>query len=286
MLTFEPKFPLAAVTDEFSPLLEEAIPVMREIGMNGAELRVVSGLNILDLSDDELEAIKDALEHAGLQVISIASPILKCILPDGGELDRRFEHDAFASAHTFADQDRLIERALAIGSFFRASIIRVFSYWRTTRPSECLPAVIEALQKTCAAARGTGIQICLENEHACNIATASEAAIVLAAVPDLQLVWDPANALVAGESPFPDGYALLPKNRIAHVHAKDCHIQNGAPIWGPLGTRHVRWKEQIAALREDGYAGYLSLETHWPGPEGNKLEASRICGWNLRGLAS
>jgi sugar phosphate isomerase/epimerase len=58
------------------------------------------------------------------------------------------------------------------------------------------------------------------------------------------------------------------------------------PDWGPLGTRHVDWKGQIAALIRDGYQGYISLETHWPGPSGDKLEGSRICGWNLRGLAS
>ena len=100
------------------------------------------------------------------------------------------------------------------------------------------------------------------------------------------VVWDPANALVAGEEPFPAGYTRLPKGRIAHVHAKDCHIDGETPVWGPLGTRHVAWKAQIAALLADGYTGYISLETHWPGPDGNKLEASRICGWNLRGLAA
>ncbi|MBV9035781.1 MAG: sugar phosphate isomerase/epimerase, partial [Acidobacteriaceae bacterium] len=100
------------------------------------------------------------------------------------------------------------------------------------------------------------------------------------------LVWDPANALVAGEDPVPNGYASLPKERIVHVHAKDCHMEGDKPVWGPLGTRSVRWKEQISALLADDYKGYISLETHWPGPGGNKLEASRICGWNLRGLAA
>ena len=70
------------------------------------------------------------------------------------------------------------------------------------------------------------------------------------------------------------------------MHAKDCGMSQGAFIWGPLGTRHVDWKGQIAALLQDGYRGALSLETHWQGPNGNKFEASRICGWNLRGLAS
>ena len=99
-------------------------------------------------------------------------------------------------------------------------------------------------------------------------------------------MWDLANALVAGEDPFPLGYSHLPKERIIHVHAKDCHMDGHTPMWGPLGTRSVRWKEQVAALLEDNYKGYISLETHWPGPGGNKLEASRICGWNLRGLAA
>jgi sugar phosphate isomerase/epimerase len=63
-------------------------------------------------------------------------------------------------------------------------------------------------------------------------------------------------------------------------------MQDHRPVWGPLGTRHVRWKEQIQALIADGYSGFLSLETHWPGPDGNKLEASRICGWNLKGLSA
>jgi L-ribulose-5-phosphate 3-epimerase len=71
------------------------------------------------------------------------------------------------------------------------------------------------------------------------------------------------------------------------VHAKDCHMEGHKPIWGPVGTRHVDWKGQIAALLADGYNGWLSLETHWAGPGGNdKMAASTICGWNLRGLAA
>lgn len=284
--TFEPKLRLAAITDEFSPKLAEALPVMQEIGMRAAELRTENGKNILDLDDDELQAIRDTLDEAGMSVVSIASPIFKCVLPQGGEIDSRFAHDAFASSHRFADQQRLIDRALTIAAFFRVPMIRVFSYWRAVHPERCFDAVVQSLRRAAVAATGSGVRFCLENEHACNVATARESAPILDAVPEIGLVWDPANALVAGEDPFPSGYASLPKTRIAHVHAKDCHIENGAPVWGPLGTRDVRWKEQIAALRADGYTGYLSLETHWSGPGGNKLEASRICGWNLRGLAS
>jgi sugar phosphate isomerase/epimerase len=46
----------------------------------------------------------------------------------------------------------------------------------------------------------------------------------------------------------------------------------------------VDWRGQIAALIADGYRGWISLETHWTGPNGDKLEASTICGANLRRL--
>jgi len=288
MPNFEPRIPIAAVTDEFSPDLSAAIPVMKEIGMTAAELRVVYGKNILDLTEDELRRAKDALAAAGLPVISIASPLLKCILPNVSELDSRFQHDIFASTHTFEDQPRLTEHAFHVAKFFGARIVRVFSYWRVMNPELCHEAIVEALGQLAKLAEKEDLIIGLENEHACNVGTAAEAARVLDFVPSphLMVVWDPANAMVGGEDPYPGGYSFLPKERIAHVHAKDCHMDGHTPVWGPLGTRHVRWKEQIQALIDDGYKGHISLETHWTGPDGDKLEGSRICGWNLRGLTA
>jgi L-ribulose-5-phosphate 3-epimerase len=282
------RFPIAAITDEFSPNLARSIPFMKEIGMTGAELRVVNGKNILDLTRDELAKAKDLLQDAGIPVVSIASPLLKCVLPGAPEIDKRFQHDVFASTHTFDDQPRLTDRAFEIAEFFGTKIIRVFSYWRTVAPEKCLDAIVEALSKLAAKAAPENLIIGLENEHACNVSTAEQSARVLDLVRDknLGLVWDPANALVAGENPFPEGYDLLPKDRIIHVHAKDCHMEAEKPVWGPLGTRHVDWKGQINSLVSDGYRGYISLETHWLGPNEDKAEASRICGWNLRGLVA
>jgi len=282
------RIPIAAITDEFSPSLARALPVMREIGMSAAELRVIDGKNILDLDQEALERAKQLLDEAGMPVVSIASPILKCVLEGGPELDRRFEHDVFASKHKLADQPRLMDRAVEIAHFFGARIIRVFSYWRTVEPERCHESIARALQDLTRIARRESLIVGLENEHACNVATAAETSRILQLVaePELMVVWDPANAFISGEDAYPTGYDLLPAGRIAHVHAKDCDMLSAKPGWGPLGTRHVRWKEQVARLLEDGYQGFISLETHWPGPGGDKFEASRICGWNLRGLAS
>lgn len=283
-----PKIPIGAITDEFSPDLEIALEAMQEIGMSGVELRMISGKNIMDLSDAELDGVGERVTARGFRVISIASPLFKCLAPDSPPVDSRFQHDVFAAKHTFEDQARLAERAFFIAKKFGAKIIRVFSFWRAVRPEWCLDDVLRELGGLAGKAAEHGLIIGLENEHACNIATGAETQRVLDCLKhsNLGVVWDPANAYVSGENPFPAGYGLLPPDRIVHVHAKDCHMEGLMPVWGPLGTRAIDWKGQIGALLNHGYKGYLSLETHWAGPGGDKLLGSKICGWNLRGLAS
>jgi L-ribulose-5-phosphate 3-epimerase len=282
------RFPIAAITDEFSPNIEIACRSMAEIGMTGAELRMVFGKNIMDLTDDELAGAIAIVKGHGMEIISIASPLLKCTLPDAPDVDPRFQQDIFASKHTYADQPRLAARAFEIAERTGARIVRVFSFWRTVRPEECFDAIVDALRNLADRAAPRGLTIGIENEHACNIGTAAETARVLAALehPNLKVVWDPANGLVAGETPFPDGYSKIPPQRIVHVHAKDCFVTDHKPTFGPLGECAVDWKGQIAALLRDGYHGWISLETHWPGPGGNKHEASMICGRNLKQLVT
>jgi sugar phosphate isomerase/epimerase len=280
-------FPVAAITDEFSPELEVAIRSMTELGMTGAELRMVSGKNIVDLSDEELDGAIAVVRGAGLEILSIASPLLKCVLPDSPEVDARFQQDMFAAKHTFADQPRLTARAMEIAGRTGARIIRVFSYWRTVEPEACFERIVEALGALADEAARHNVIIGLENEHACNIATGAETARVLAALdhPNLKVVWDPANAVVSGERAFPDGYGKLPVSRIQHVHAKDCTMDGHKPQWCAIGEGVVGWRGQVDALVRDGYKGWLSLETHWQGPGGNKHEASMICGRRLMELA-
>ncbi len=275
---------IGAITDEFSPDIAVAIEAMRELGMKGAELRMVNGKNIIDLTDAELDSALAVVHGAGLQVIAIASPLLKCTLPDAPPIDERFQQDVFAAKHTFEDQPKLAQRAFEIAKRSGAKIVRVLSYWRVVDPPAVFERVVDALQELSDRAAEHGLTIGIENEHACNIATAHDTARVLAAVDheNLQVVWDPANAYISGEEPFPTGYRVLESRRIAHIHAKDCTLDGHKPVWGPLGEGAIDWKGQFATLKQDGYDGYIHLETHWPGPNGNKLEGSKICGRNLK----
>ncbi|MEJ7605015.1 MAG: hypothetical protein WKF37_01820 [Bryobacteraceae bacterium] len=131
-----PKLRIAAITDEFSPELEKSLVVMQNIGMTGAELRVVWGRNIMDLSNDEVKLATELCREHRMEIISIASPILKCVLPGVSQVDTRFQQDIFASKHTFDDQSRLTDRAFEIAKITGAGIVRVFP---TGAPSSRTP---------------------------------------------------------------------------------------------------------------------------------------------------
>ena len=80
---------------------------------------------------------------------------------------------------------------------------------------------------------------------------------------NLKINWDPANAYVAGEEPFPTGYGYV-KDAIGNVHVKDA--TRATPPFSEqyevLGKGDIDWVGQIRALGEDGYAGPLCIETH------------------------
>jgi sugar phosphate isomerase/epimerase len=89
------------------------------------------------------------------------------------------------------------------------------------------------------------------------------------------LNWDPGNAAEHDEIPYPDGYNLLPKNRIGHCHCKDAKKKpDGKWGWAPMGGGTIDWTGQFSALKRDGYRFAVSLETHWHGA-GTPEESTR-----------
>ena len=77
----------------------------------------------------------------------------------------------------------------------RTDKIRCFDFWRIEDAAPYRAAIDEKLRSACETAGKQGIALVLENEQDCNTATAPEAVRLLAAVPGLNLNWDPANAV-------------------------------------------------------------------------------------------
>ena len=153
----DPVFHVGAVTDEFSPdSLDRALGAMAELGMTFAELRVVDGKNIIDHTDAEIDGVRARVEARGMRVLSIASPVLKCTLPDAPPVAPHIQQDMFSSAFGFDDQPRLARRAFEIAERTGARIVRVFSYWRTIDPGACFDRVASALRELADQAPGAG----------------------------------------------------------------------------------------------------------------------------------
>ena len=243
------RFHIGAVTDLFAAEVAEAAPLMRELGMQGAELRSIDGRSILEADRKPLERAIRALRGNGLEIVAISTPLLKCSLKD------------------WPEQSKLADRAFDAAAAAGSKIVRVFSGLRESAPEKCFERVVDILQELADRAARRELVIALENDRACNIATAQETAGVLAAIDhsNLQVVWDPAAAYISGEKPFPTGYQMLDTGRIALVHAKDCTLDGHKPVWEPLGGGDIDWQGQIDALAEDGYSGAIHLETYWPG---------------------
>ncbi len=274
-------FPVGVITDEFTQDFARICAFARENDVPALEVRTAWDKNIVDMSQDEVLEIKRLARDAGRTICGVASPVFKCTHPAGGEIDQRFEQDAFHAAHTYEQQPRILARALEICETLEAPLLRVFTFWRTVEPATMEDAVVEALEGALEASAASGVTIGVENEHACNMATGAEVAAALRRTPNrrLGIVWDPANSYVAGAKAFPDDYEAVPADRIVHVHAKDGVMQPGSDRmdWGLVGSGGVNWPGQLAALVRDGYEGVVSLETHWGGPGGDKFQGSADC---------
>ncbi len=283
-------FPVGVITDEFSQDFERVCATLVELGIPELEIRTAWGKNVLDMSDGEIRELKTIADGHGRRFVSVASPVYKCVLPEGGDIDERFQHDAFQASFSFDDQPRLLSRALEIAERLEALFVRVFSFWRTVDPERNRSRIVEILQRGGEAAKGSGILLGLENEAACHFGTGAEVGPAAAEL-DAEaygVVWDPANAVVCGERAFPDGYGHVPSDRICHVHAKDLVVDgaSGRYEWCDIGQGQVGWPAQLAALVGAGYSGSVSLETHWGGPGGDKYAGSTICARSLTRLVA
>jgi len=271
-------FRLSVINDEISQDFDHACQVAsQDFGLSWIELRGMWNKNITELNAKEIADAQQILEKYKLRVTDIASPLFKVDWPNAPLSKFSPKRDQFNADFTFEQQPEVLERSIALAKAFQTDRVRLFDFWRLDDQKPYRDAIDAKLREAAARAAKDKIILVLENEMACNTGTGEEAAKVLAAVPatNFMVNWDPGNAGAAGETPYPDGYKLLPKERIGHCHCKNVTRKlDGKYDWAPVGTGIVDWKDQFAALKRDGYHYAVSLETHWRGA-GTPEESTR-----------
>jgi len=269
-------FRISVINDEISQDFGRACEVAsREFGMKWMELRGMWNKNIVSLDEKQVAEAQRILKKYELKVTDIASPLFKADWP-GAPKSKVSENGSFGANFTLEQQDEVLERAISMAKAFGTDRVRCFDFWRLEDQTPYRAAINARLRDAAAKAEKKGIILVLENESACNTATGAESARVLEAVksPAFMLNWDPGNAAATGEIAFPDGYNLLPKDRIGHCHCKDAVKKGDRYDWAPMGGGIIDWAGQFKALKRDGYHFAVSLETHWRGA-GTPEESSR-----------
>jgi L-ribulose-5-phosphate 3-epimerase len=270
-------FKLSVFTDEITHDFGRALEIASgEFGLGYVELRGMWNKNITLLDAKEIGEARRLLEKYKLRVTSIAGPLFKVDWPNA-PASKFSQRDQFGANFSFEQQDEIFERCMELARVFHTDHVRCFDFWRLEDQKPYRAAIDEKLLKAAAKAGKRGVTLVMENEYACNTATATEAARTLAAVnsPNFKLNWDPGNSAFRAEVPFPDGYARLPKNRIGHVHCKDVvRKEDGSFAWMAMGRGMIDFVGQFRALKKNGYRGAVVLETHWRGA-GTPEESTR-----------
>lgn len=274
---------LGVITDEISEDLEHALAVCTELGIRDVELRSVWNTSIVELSDDDLARVEALLRTSGFDTCSIASPFLKCHIAGDGEATGRTHS---ASSSTRDKQWGILERSLEVAERLDAPVVRAFSFWRVSDPKSVRDEILDTLKKATDHVARAGKRIGLENEHACNVATGTEAAWYLERIPDrtLGLIWDPGNIAALGVPPDEAQFRAV-ADRIHHVHVKDAVSLVEADGFTTIGQGVVDWPRQLRQLAGIGYDGVLSIETHF-NLDGSREAATRACTTALRDMAA
>jgi sugar phosphate isomerase/epimerase len=277
-------FRVAVISDEISQDFDHACSVIaNDFGLQWVELRATWGKNISKLDDADITRANAVLDKYKLRVTDIASPLFKTDFP-GAPLSKSSPRtDTHGASFGFKEQDELLEKCIALARQFKTDRIRCFDFWRLDDQAPYREAINAKLLEAANKAGKEKLLLVLENEFECNTATARESVKTLAAVqtPHLMLNWDPGNAVARGEADaFPEGFALLPKNRIGHCHVKCAVLKPGTKSgfeWAAVGQGLPDWTAQFRALKQAGYHEAVSLETHWKG--GGSPEASSRTSW-------
>lgn len=242
---------VSAFADEIAPDLDAQAAVLLRHGIDHLDLRGVGGRNVTELTDDEAVALRAAVHRHGLAVATVASSIGK----------------EPADTH-LSDLRRRILRAAAVADLLETDLVRVFGFFPPGDGGDWRESSLRCLQVLASCARETGVTLLLENEGGTRADTAEHAVDLLSSLGDdhVRAAFDPANALRCGETPYPDGYARV-RPWLRQVHVKDVD-EEGRVV--PAGFGTAGWQGLLAALREDGFEGIVSLEPHLAhaGPRG------------------
>ncbi len=148
-----------------------------------------------------------------------------------------------------------LARAVAAARILGAGTIGIPAGARVAGPESVYPKIAQAIEELIPLAENAKIRLAIENDPTQNIATSAELKAMMELLPSKSIGfnWDPWNARALGETPWPGGYALLPKARMFGVQVNAAGLGDG--------PERIAWKTIFETLQKDGFRGEICLAT-------------------------
>lgn len=261
---------VSVVTDEISSDLETALELVSEWGVDAVELRGYGENRVPFFSEYQLARLEDLLDSYRIPVAAVSPGVFKqrCCeskyssFPvssiDNGNF-RKYKDDL---ANMQFQLHEVLPASFEFAKKVGTTLIGIFSFERISGMDQPGENVLRILSEAAESAEAEGMTLVMETEAGHWADTGEHAAelVQLVGNPALMINWDPGNSAEAGDIPYPDGYGHI-KNFVRHVHFKDVvKTDTGSCRYAVHGV--IDWAGQIKALKEDGYQGYISVETH------------------------
>ena len=236
-------------SDELGLDIVEAIPYFKEWGLEYVDLRGrIFGKALECMNRDEILEVKKVLDNNGLKVGCLESSIAKVHLPEDPDVIR--------------EQQVKLDSIMMASEILGCHLLRCFHYWQGVYipgsrklEGELLERVVELTQPLVERANAGGLTVAFEN---CG-ASIKEIRTVMDALGTGKpyLAWDPHKDWSQEVEAYgsEEGYIQ------AHASiSKDIHVK--AQLALPEGGPVLPWEQVITVLKDTGYHGPVSVETH------------------------
>lgn len=239
------KWVLSAFGDEIATALKDQLAVLKKHNIDHLEIRTVDNINILDLSNHQLQVVKEILNQFEIKISAIGSPIGKVKVTDNQ-----------------AQHRQKFERALYVAKFLETKYIRIFSFFM--KPAETgihRDFVINELKHFADRAEEEGVVLLHENEKDIYGDTPERCLDILQTIdsPALLATFDCANFIQVQSESFPYAYLLL-KDWVEYIHIKDARFKDRKVM--PAGQGDANYCALLNQLHADNFEGFFSFEPH------------------------
>lgn len=275
---------ISVITNGISQDYETCCKVMKETGVNYAELQEIYGKRVEYLTEEEMYQVKALNEKYNIEPVSITTHAFAGI----GVMDLDVGDE------TYEKHLSLLRNGIKFAKIVGAPQVRAMPFTKAivlhgahgsdqwnAGGNKAWPKFIELYRPIAKLAEDEDITITVENGFNAMIVSGYQCRKFIEELgcDKIKILWDPANALYYGDIPYPNAYNEV-REYLGHVHIKDlnCSLIEG---WVDIknighGTMAPYLDDIRTALERDEYDGYISLENIYRPDGGDYIDGYRL----------